>query len=300
MNMFDIIADLKSDSVKKMILDTDAYNEIDDQYAIAYSMLSPERVKLLSINAAPFLNSRSTSAADGMEKSYNEIYNIRGLVDKKSAIPVYRGSLEFMKDKKVPVESDACENIIRTVTESKDFIYVVAIGAITNVASAIVKCPDICKKMCVVWLGGHALHHPHTREFNLMQDVKAAQIVFDSGVPLLVVPCVGVCTEFRTTVPELEYYLRGKNELCDYLVDITAAYNRQGAPAWSKVIWDVTAVAALILPESLDKVVIPRPYLTDDCRYATDNARPHYVYVRSINRDKLFADLFEKLANKKD
>ena len=298
MNMYDIMSDLKSDRVKQMILDTDAYNEIDDQYAIAYAMLSNEKVELLSINAAPFLNSRSTSAADGMEKSYNEIFNIRSLVDENSTVPVYRGSLEFMKDKKVPVESDACDNIIRTVTESENFVYVVAIGAITNVASAIVKCPDICKKMCVVWLGGHALHYPNTNEFNLKQDVKAAQIVFDSGVPLLVVPCCGVCTEFSTTVPELEYYLRGKNALCDYLVDITAAYNRNGVTAWSKVIWDVTAVAALVYPESLDMVVMPRPYLTNDCRYAVDNSRPHYIYVRRIYRDMLFADLFGKLANK--
>ena len=157
---------------------------------------------------------------------------------------------------------------------------------------------DICKKMCVVWLGGHALHYPNTNEFNLKQDVKAAQIVFDSGVPLLVVPCCGVCTEFSTTVPELEYYLRGKNALCDYLVDITAAYNRNGVTAWSKVIWDVTAVAALVYPESLDMVVMPRPYLTNDCRYAVDNSRPHYIYVRRIYRDMLFADLFGKLANK--
>ena len=298
MNMYDIMSDLRSDRVKQMILDTDAYNEIDDQYAIAYAMLSNEKVELLSINAAPFLNSRSTSAADGMEKSYNEIFNIRSLVDENSTVPVYRGSLEFMKDKKVPVESDACDNIIRTVTESENFVYVVAIGAITNVASAIVKCPDICKKMCVVWLGGHALHYPNTNEFNLKQDVKAAQIVFDSGVPLLVVPCCGVCTEFSTTVPELEYYLRGKNALCDYLVDITAAYNRNGVTAWSKVIWDVTAVAALVYPESLDMVVMPRPYLTNDCRYAVDNSRPHYIYVRRIYRDMLFADLFGKLANK--
>ena len=298
MNMYDIMADLRSDSVKNIILDTDAYNEIDDQYAIAYAMLSGDKVNLLSINAAPFLNSRSTSAADGMEKSYNEIFNIRSLVNKDSTVPVYRGSLEFMKDKKIPVESEACENIIKTVTESENFVYVVAIGAITNVASAIVKCPDICKKMCVVWLGGHALHFPDVNEFNLKQDVKAAQIVFDSGVPLLVVPCNGVCTEFRTTVPELEYYLRGKNDLCDYLVDITAAYNRTGAQAWSKVIWDVTAVAALVYPESLDMVVMPRPYLTNDCRYAVDNSRPHFIYVRRINRDKLFADLFTKLANK--
>ena len=79
--MYKYLNDLKSDTVKDVILDTDAYNEIDDQYAIAFAMLSKSRVNLLSINAAPFLNSRSTSAADGMEKSYNEIFNIRGRVD---------------------------------------------------------------------------------------------------------------------------------------------------------------------------------------------------------------------------
>lgn len=295
--MYKYLNDLKADTVKDVILDTDAYNEIDDQYAIAFAMLSKSRVNLLSINAAPFLNSRSTSAADGMEKSYNEIFNIRGLVDKNSEIPVYRGSCEFMKDKNVPVESEAVENIIRTALAAEKTLYVVAIGAITNVGSAIAKCPEICKKICVVWLGGHALHYPDTREFNLYQDVKAAQIVFDSGVPLVVVPCNGVCTEFRTTVPELEYYLKGKNDLCDYLVKITAAYNRKGVAAWSKVIWDVTAVAAVVCPETLDMVVMPRPILTSDCHYATDNARPHFVYTRKINRDLLFKNLFTALSN---
>lgn len=297
MNMYEILNDLKSDSVKDVILDTDAYNEIDDQYAIAYSMLSKSKINLLSINAAPFLNSRSTSAADGMEKSYNEIFNIRSLVDKDSQIPVYRGSCEFMKDKKVPVESEACDNIIKTALEAEKTLYVVAIGAITNVGSAIAKCPEICKKICVVWLGGHALHYPDTREFNLFQDVKAAQIVFDADVPLVVVPCNGVCSEFRTTVPELEYYLRGKNDLCNYLVDITAAYNKKGAMAWSKVVWDVTAVACLAAPETLDMVVMPRPYLTSDCHFSIDNSRPHYIYIRKINRDKLYANLFTKLSN---
>lgn len=297
-DMKEIFSDLHSDEKKSVILDTDAYNEIDDQYAIAYAMLSSDKIDLLSINAAPFLNSRSTSAADGMEKSYNEIFRIRSLVDERSSIPVYRGSLEFMKDKKVPVQSEACDNIIKTVKNSEKIVYVVAIGAITNVASAIVKCPEICEKMCVVWLGGHALHYPDTKEFNLKQDVMSAQVVFDSGVPLVVIPCGGVCTEFLTTVPELEYHLRGKNALCDYLVDITAAYNKKNAPVWSKVIWDVTAVAAIALPKSLDMVIMPRPYLTDDCRYATDNSRPHFIYVRRILRDMLYCDLFEKIANK--
>ena len=66
-----ILADIKYGGVKKIILDTDTYNEIDDQFALAWAVLS-DKIDLLSVNAAPFLNNRSTSPADGMEKSYNE------------------------------------------------------------------------------------------------------------------------------------------------------------------------------------------------------------------------------------
>jgi inosine-uridine nucleoside N-ribohydrolase len=159
--------------------------------------------------------------------------------------------------------------------------------------------PDIADKAVLVWLGGHALHWKHNREFNLYQDVSAVQVVFDSAIPFLQIPCNGVCTEFLTTVPELEYYLRGKNELCDYLLDITRGYNTRNLPAWSKVIWDVTAVAALACPETLDIVEIPRPIITDSAHYAFDSARPHYFYTRRIRRDALYADLFEKLARSK-
>lgn len=294
--MKNVLNAINSDQRKKIILDTDAYNEIDDQFAIAYAMRSPEKIELLSINAAPFLNSRSTSAGDGMEKSYNEIFNIMHLTDPDAKIPVYRGSTHFLENKQTPVESEAADNIINTVMAADEPIYVVAIGAITNVASAIIKCPEIVNKMVVVWLGGHALHWPNTREFNLRQDVAAAQIVFDSKVPLAVIPCSGVCSFLATTVPELEYYLGGKNELCDYLVKIVAGYTKNPYACWSKVIWDVSAIALLVNPGALDKVIIPTPVLTDDCHFATDTARHPYIYVRSLSRDKIFADLFPKLA----
>lgn len=297
MNMETLKASLYDEKVKKIILDTDCYNEIDDQFALAYAMLSPDKVKLLSINAAPFLNSRSTSAGDGMEKSYQEIFRIMKLVDPNADIPVYRGSTAFLTNKETPVESPACDNIINTVMNSDETVYVVAIGAITNVASAIIKCPEIVNRMVVVWLGGHALHWQDTKEFNLRQDVAAAQIIFDSKVPFVQIPCNGVCTEFLTTIPELEYYLRGKNELCDYLVDIVSHYTKKPY-GWSKVVWDVTAVAALVMPSALDMVIIPTPVLTSDCHYAKDDARHPYIYIRHIRRDPLYGDLFAKLANK--
>ena len=100
--MQQLLSTLKNGQKKKMILDTDVYNEIDDLYALAYAMLSPDKVELLAITAAPFLNSRSTSAADGMEQSYNEAFRVRGLVDADSKIPIYRGSTVFMGKDKSP------------------------------------------------------------------------------------------------------------------------------------------------------------------------------------------------------
>ncbi len=299
MDNFEILAALRDGTKKKIILDTDCFNEVDDQYALAYAMLSPDKVEILSVNAAPFLNSRSTSAGDGMEKSYNEIFRIMKLTDPVLAekIPVYRGSESFMTDPKVYVQSDACDNIINTVMNSEELIYIVAVGAITNVASAIVKCPEIAKKAVLIWLGGHALERPDTKEFNLKQDIPGTQAVFDSGIALYQIPCDGVCSQFITTIPEVNYYLKGKNELCDYLCKITESYTKNPY-GWSKVIWDVTAIAAITVPAAEETVIIPRPYVTSDCRYAFDAARAPYMYVRKIRRDPIYADLFKKLSEK--
>jgi hypothetical protein len=122
--MKDLLKTLKDGTVKKMILDTDVYNEIDDLYALAYAMLSPDKVELLAVTAAPFKNSRSTSAADGMEQSYHEAFRVRGLVDAHSEIPIYRGSTAFMGKDKVPVPSEAADAIIRLAQNVTDGIHV--------------------------------------------------------------------------------------------------------------------------------------------------------------------------------
>jgi hypothetical protein len=123
-------------------------------------------------------------------------------------------------------------------------------------------------------------------------------VVFNSGIAFVQIPCNGVCTEFVTTIPEVDYYLKGKNALCDYLAEITASYTKNPY-GWSKIIWDVTAVAAIVKPEAEDMVIIPTPYVTPDARYAFDNARHHYIYVRRLRRDPIYADLFRKLSEKK-
>ena len=298
--MMNLIETLLDGKKKSVILDTDTYNEVDDQYARAYAMLSPDKVNFLGVTIAPFKNSRANTPGEGMELSYQEAFRIRGLVDSSSQLPIYRGSTTYLPDKNTPVDSEAARAIVRLARESEEPIYVVAIAAITNVASALLMAPDIADKIVVIWLGGTALHWHHNHEFNLYQDVPAAQVVFERAKNLVHIPCKGMCTEFITTVPELQYHIGGKNALCDYLLELTANFNRthENTAVWSKVIWDVTAVAAIVAPETLDMVQMPRPIVTNSERYAFDNAAPHYVYVRRIKRDVLYADLFQKLSSK--
>ncbi len=189
-----------------VILDTDAYNEIDDQYAIAYMLRSDEKINVKAICAAPFFNHLSESPADGMEKSYNEILKILEFAGRSELCEnTYRGSTDYLADEKTPQISDAANKIVEIANgySAEDPLYVVAVGAITNVASALLIDPSIKERIVVVWLGGHALHHTHNKEFNLYQDVAAARVIFGCGVPLVQLPCQGVVSEFRISKPSL-------------------------------------------------------------------------------------------------
>ena len=281
-----------------VVLDTDAYNEIDDQFAIAYMMKSPEMLRPQAIYAAPFFNSNSTGPADGMERSYQEILKLLSLMGRKD-MKVFRGSNRYLPDENTPVESDAARDLAdRAMRYSEEHpLYVVAIGAITNVASALLLRPEIKDRIVVVWLGGHSREWPDSKEFNMFQDVAAARIIFGCGLPLVQLPCMGVVSHFTVSGVELEAFLRGKNALCDYLVDHTeeevCSYCQ--SPVWSRVIWDVTAVGWLMGKELMWDETIPAPIPQYDHHYSSCESRHPMKYVYYIHRDGLLRDLVEKL-----
>ena len=290
-----------------MILDTDAYNEIDDQFAISYALHASEKLHIRAFCAAPFFNSHSTGPDDGMERSYQEILNLLKLAKREDMIPLtYRGSTRYLPDEKTPVDSDAARKIVEIAQEytAEKPLYVVPIGAITNVASALLMAPEIAEKIVIVWLGGHAYHWPHSREFNLYQDVAAARVVFNSGAPVVQLPCAGVVDHLTTTKYELIHWLRGQNPLCDYLCDHTieeAESYAKGKP-WSRVIWDISTIAWLLDEEG--KMMQSRPEHSPICQYddhySFDPCRPMNVaYVWRINRDAVFEDLFLRLRGEK-
>ncbi len=280
------------------VLDTDTYNEIDDQFALSYLLKYPERVNLRAIYAAPFHNPRSSGPADGMEKSYVEILKLLRLAGESK--PVFRGSESYLPDEKTPVDSDAARNLTELAMDySPDNpLYVVAIGAITNIASAILLKPEISENIVIVWLGGHALHWPDTREFNMYQDISAARVVMSSPAPFIQLPCMGVVSEFRVSGPELTFWLKGKNPLADYLAQqaIDEAESYAAGTAWTRVVWDVTAAAWLVndknrfLVPEIRQAVLPGY----DNKYH-EVIDKKIVMIRNIRRDALMTDLMKRL-----
>ena len=292
-----------------VILDTDTYNEIDDQFAIAYLLRSGEKLNTIGFVAAPFFysdapffNKKSSSPEEGMLKSYNEILKISELANASEyKNRTYKGSYMFLKDETTPVPSEGVNFIIDTAKKysPEKPLYIVAIGAITNIASALLLAPEIKENIVVVWLGGHAYHMANTKEFNMCQDKAAARVVMNSGVALVQLPCAGVVDRFATSRYELEHWLGGVNPLCDYLLKntINEAERYAFGKPWTRVIWDVTAVAWLLNKDNRFMYDELRPYAIpqDNDIYSFDPDRRKIRYVTSIRRDALFEDLFLKL-----
>jgi hypothetical protein len=87
----------------RMVLDTDTYNEIDDQFTVVYSLLSPEKLDVEAIYAAPFCNERSqNNPALGMEQSYEEILRLLEKLGRSPEGFVFKGSTRFLPDEATP------------------------------------------------------------------------------------------------------------------------------------------------------------------------------------------------------
>lgn len=340
------------------VIDTDAYAEVDDDYAIAWALLSPERINLEAAYAAPFcpiaylermmpplpdgskpkitaetmghLGHFTANPEEGMEKTYEEIKHIYSLLDIPSEGKVFRGSRQYMDDNNgQPVDSDAARDLIRRAMGKPEGkrLYVMSTGAITNIASAIAMEPAITDKIVVVWLGGHAPFFKDAGEFNLASDMAASKVIFDSGVPLVHLPCNGVVDRLTVSLVEVETYLAGKGKAADYLLELTKwgintdpeviskvsglggsgelndipRETRMKFPTLhalgTRVIWDIATVGYLLNPNWATSALTPAPILNDDRTWSHDDTRHPVRLCYTVNRDYMFGDLFAKLGN---
>lgn len=208
-----------SDKALRVILDTDAACEADDQYCIAHGLMTPrfDIKAVIAEQCGPYV-------PNGAEQSYKEIKKIVELMGLTDEVNVLRGTEDPLTDKSVPHHSEGSRFIIEeAMRDDPRPLFVCCQGAITNLASALIEKPEIAEKMTLIWIGG-APYPEGGWENNLSNDVVAAQVVFESNIELWQVP-MNVYTTMRISFFELLNGVYPYGEIGKYLVENTLQVN---------------------------------------------------------------------------
>jgi inosine-uridine nucleoside N-ribohydrolase len=339
------------DSPARVIIDTDAANEIDDQFALAWALLSPERLYLEGVTAEPFsfrhhlpgliecerilragggteaqqdpllgnlqgwakrLIARGRRATDlnfigpeeGAQLSYREIERVFEKCRVPNGGKIFHGPPGYLKSLESPIDSPAASFIVeRARAEPERLLYVCAMGALTNIASALLMAPDIVRNIVVVWTSGFPSYAPHCNwpSLNLVQDRLASQLLFDCGVPIIYLPGFHIGAQLKISLPEMERFVKGKGAIGDYLYHLYThnplheLYAIADAEQRTWVIWDVIDIAWLFNPEWVPSIIVRAPVLDDDLHWRHPAGRHVMRESYDVNRDAIFLDFYKCL-----
>ena len=185
-------------------------------------------------------------------------------------------------------------DVIDGAKEYNEKTYILAIEAITNIALTIKKSPEIINKIQVIWLGGNSFLAKNNREFNFEQDVQTVREVFESKVKLTVIPCKNVASNLTTSIYELEHFLKGKSELCDYLCQRFFNDTYHGIQE-RRVIWDISVITYMINKSWFETEELSCPIIKEDTSYELTENRHKITFVNYLEPNKIYNDLFRKL-----
>lgn len=286
------VLNYKKDKIN-LILDTDTYNECDDQFALSYLIKSKDLFNIEAITVAPYSHTkRDVTVRDGQELSYNEILKICNWLNFDTNNKVFNGSMDYIQNGYD--ENNNAVNKIIEIALKNNKTYILGIGAITNIALAIKKEPKIVNKIEIVWLGGNELGYEDNLEYNFRQDVEAVKIVFESKVKLTILPCKKIVSELRIDINTLKKYLENKSELCNYLIERFYNDGYHGVQE-SRVIWDISVIAYMINKKWFETEQISCPNIRKDTSYEVTDNRHNITFVTKLDRNKIYEDLFNKL-----
>lgn len=331
----------------RLLIDTDAANEIDDQFALAWALLSPEHMTVEAVTAEPFsfahhrkellaaeqalesgsehrehmvggfqgwinrLHAQGRRVADlsfvgpaeGMELSYKEILTVYEKLGIDSGGKVFRGANRYMEATDQPVKSEAVDVIIDLAKSGNDPLYIAAMGCVTNIASALWIAPEIASNIVVIWTSAYPSTAPHGNRpsLNLVQDLAASRLIFDSGVPHIYLPGYHVGAQLKISLPEMEAFVRGQGAIGDYLYHLFTnnplhkmfAIDDTVRRTW--VIWDIIDIAWLINPAWVPTHLTTSPILDDELFWKRDDSRHLMREAHDVQRDEIFLDFYDKL-----
>ena len=277
----------------RVIINTDAKNEVDDQFAIVHALLTPS-FDLKGLIAAHFGEKKSPRS---MEDSREEIDLLLGMMRLPHAVRVENGAPCAMPDEHIPVSSAGAELIIEeAMKDDPRPLYIAFLGAITDMASALLMEPAIAQKdITVIWIGGRDWPQGGW-EYNLGNDIHAANVVMRSSLKVWQVPR-NVYRMMPVSFAELRERVYPQGRLGAYLAQNVWDFNNGGdkRPTEYRILGDSPAIGLMLYDDCGQWEMISAPEFNTDMTYRHTGAnRPIRVY-KNIDSRFILEDFYAKL-----
>jgi len=278
---------------RRVIVNTDAKNEADDQFAIVHAILTPS-FELHGITPAHFGTGKS---ATSMQDSHDETMLLLRLMGLENEVRVADGAAHAMPDESTPMDSPGAQLIIEEAMKEDDRpLHIAFYGPLTEMASALLLEPKIERQdIRVIWIGGGAWPSGG-REYNLSNDIHAANVVMKSNVEVWQIPR----STYRTMgvgYAELIEKIYPQGEIGKYLVEQLLEHNARTQPGMEfRSLGDSPCIGVILDPECGQYTWRPAPTFDEQMHYVhTGKYRPIRVY-ENVNTRFIHEDLFAKLA----
>jgi len=305
-------AEDKQSNKIKILIDTDANNELDDQHALAYAFLNNENFDIVGVTV------NNTYNGEGIQGHYDEALRIIQLFNLEDKIPLKKGAGGSYKEIAPNVfkpdfdGTEAVDFIIQEALKMKDEkLVLLPVGKLTNVTLAILKEPKIIDKIRVVWLGSN---YPDAGEYNLDNDTTSVNPVIESGVEFEMVTVrygfPSGTAAVTVTLDDIQQNVKGKgpkaetsitgrhggefSNFGDYSVNLFEHIDMHGNPP-SRALFDMAAVAIVKNPQWAQKVEIPAPRLSGNGWIDRPENQHKIIISENFNRDAIVEDFYRSL-----
>jgi inosine-uridine nucleoside N-ribohydrolase len=280
---------------RRVIVDADTANEIDDLYAIVRALIAPE-FRVEGVTSAHWTRSTEPNDTVHQSQAFNEqLLDLMGLA---GSIPHPVGADRSMPDPRTPVDSPAARLIIARAHAGgpDDKLLVFALGACTNLASALLLDPSIAPKVTFAFIDGdYKDGRWGPGIFNWRNDIHAVKAIFESDVEYLHMPAKSVSVEMALTKADVDTHLKGKGGAWDLLVDRWETFPRTAKSA-KKVMWDLALIEAVLRPPLATPIVVGAPIIHDAATVDQFPDNPRRVIVfRAIDAEGMERDFWEAI-----
>ncbi len=292
--------DVPQEKKLRVIIDTDAACEADDPFAIVQALLSP-KLMVKGILAEHFAQEGS------VVRSYDEVCTILKAMELEGEVPVFMGEKGAEAFEECQSEgaaglgesSPAVDFLIKeALRDDPAPLFVLCQGAITNVAVAVKKCPQILDKITIVWIGTHGLAKIPWREFNSGNDVAAANYILSHAKNLWLIPS-SVYATITVGLAELQQKVYPYGKIGRHLFENMIAYNNSPGAGWTKgeswSLGDSPAIAVALNPDCGHYVEHEAPFIEDDTSSSFGRGNPVIRIYTDIDSRYILEDFFAKL-----